>query len=136
MTSGSVDVCSVLQEAQFVGSLLRVDATWVYLWGSLPPWGAARERPEFDIKLPFDAPLMISLQGYVLMSFPQGDSCARQHRLEIRIFPFLGELPKAIEPHLSICQLYCWKLRPRKWSSLTISSLEPIMVTAIQVGFP
>ena len=41
-TTDSMDGCNVLPETQFVGSRLRVDATWVLsVGGSLPPWGAA-----------------------------------------------------------------------------------------------
>ena len=52
------------------------------------------------------------------------------------VFPFLGELLKAIEPHLPICQFYRWQLDPNKWPSPTTFSLDPIIVTAILVGFP
>ena len=84
-----------------------------YLWGSVPPWGAAGERYEFSIKPPLGAPLLIFPQGYLLKSFPQVDTSARQRGLEIRVFPLLGELPKAIEPHLPVCQLYRWQLGPK-----------------------
>ena len=43
---------------------------------------------------------MIFPQGHLLKCFPQWDTSARQQRLEIRVFPLLGELPKDIEPHL------------------------------------
>ena len=56
----SMDGCNVLLEIQFVGTRLRVDTTWVLsMGGSLPPWGAAGERSEFNIKPPLGAPLMI-----------------------------------------------------------------------------
>ena len=61
---------------------------------------------------------------------------ARQQGFEIRVFPLLGELPKAIEPHLPVCQLYRWQLGPNMWSSPTTKSLDPIVVTARRVGFP
>ena len=80
--------------------------------GSLPPWGAAGERSEFNIKPPIGAPLLIFPRGYLLNSFPQVDTSARQRGVEIRVFPLLGELPKAIEPHLPVCQLYRWQLGP------------------------
>ena len=80
------------------------------------------------------------------------DSSARQWGFEIRVFPLLGELPKrqrllqkqkqkqklpkAIEPHLPVCQLYRWQLGPNMWSSPTTKSFDPIVVTALQVGFP
>ena len=63
------------------------------------------------------------------------DTSARQRGFEIRVFPLLGELPKAIEPHLPACQLYRWHLGPNMWSSPTTKSLDPIEVTALQVGF-
>ena len=55
----------------------------------------------------------------------------RQHLV---IVHFL--LPKAIELHLPVCQLYCWQLCPNKWSSSMARFLHPIIVTAIWVGFP
>ena len=70
------------------------------------------------------------------MSFPQGDTIARQRGLEIRILSLLGELPMAMEPHLSICQLYRWKLGPNMCSSPTTKSCDPIVVMALLVGFP
>ena len=96
-----MDGCNVLPETQFVGTRLRVDTTRVFsVRGSLPPWGTAGERSEFNIKPPLGAPLLIFPRGYLLKSFPQVDTSARQRGFEIRIFPLLGELPKAIEPHL------------------------------------
>ena len=67
-----------------------------------------RERSEFDIKPTLGAPLLIFPRGYLQKSFPQVDTSARQRGFEIRVFPLIGELSKAIEPHLPICQLYCW----------------------------
>ena len=85
---------------------LRVDTTRVFLWeGSIPPWGAAGERSEFSIKLPLGAPLLIFPRGYLLKSFPQVDTSARRRGFEIRVFPLLGDLPKAIEPHLPVMPL-------------------------------
>ena len=63
------------------------------------------------------------------------DTSARQRGFEIRVFPLQGEQPKAIEPHLPVCQLYRWQLGPNMWSSPKITSLDPIVVTALQVGF-
>ena len=65
--------------------------------------GADGERPEFDIKLPIRVPILIFSQVYLFRSFPQWDAFARQQGFEIRVFPLLGELPKAILRHLSIC---------------------------------
>ena len=64
------------------------------------------------------------------------DTSARQRGFEIKVFPLIGELPKAIEPHLPFCQLYRWQLGPNMWSSPTTKSLNPIVVTALRVGFP
>ena len=70
------------------------------------------------------------------MSLPQVDTSARQRGFEIRVFALLGELPTAIEPHLPVCQLHRWQLGPNMWSSPTTKSLDPIVVTALRVGFP
>ena len=102
------------------------------MWGVSFPLG---ELPEINIKPPLGAPLLIFPRGYLLKSLPQVDTSARQRGFEIRVFPLLGELPKAIEPHLPICQLYRWKLGPNMWSSPTTKSLDPIVVTALRVGF-
>ena len=108
-----------------------------FLCGGFPsPWGNAGERSEFNIKPPLGAPLMIFPIGYLLKSFPQVDTSARQRGFEIRAFPLLGELPKAIEPHLPVCQLYRWQLGPNMWSAPTTKSLDIIVVTALRVGFP
>ena len=101
-----------------------------YLWGvwgggNLPPCGAAGERSEFNIKPPLGAPLLIFTRGYLLKSFSQVDTSTRQQGFEIRVFSFLGELPKAIKPHLPVCQLYHWQLGHNMWSSLTTKSLDP-----------
>ena len=107
-----------------------------YLWGSLPPCGAAGERSKSNIKPPLGAPLLIFPRDYLLKSFPQVDTSARQRGFEIRVFLLLGELPKAIEPHLPVCQSYRWQLGPNMRSSPTNKSLDPIVVTALRVGFP
>ena len=54
----------------------------------------------------------------------------------IRVFTLLGELPKAIELLLPVCQLYRWQLGHNMWSSPTTKLLDPIVVTALRVGFP
>ena len=72
-------VPNLLPETKFVGPCLRMDATQVFFcWKFLSPMGAAGERPEFDIKTPLGAPFLILPQGYLLKSFPQGDTSARQ----------------------------------------------------------
>ena len=113
--TGTVDCCCVLPETQIVGTRLRVETTRVISGGDfLSPMGAAGERPEFDSKPPSGAPLQIFPRGHLLISFPQGDTSARQRRFEIGVFPLLGELPKAIEPHLPAYQLCRWKICPNK----------------------
>ena len=104
--------------------------------GSLPHWRAAGERSEYNIKPPLGVPLLIFPRGYLLKSFPQVDASARQWGFEIRVFPLKGELQKVIQPHLIVCQLYCWQLGPNMWSLPTTKSLDPIVVTALWVGFP
>ena len=71
-------------------------------WGLPSPWGAAGERSEFNIKSPLGVPLLIFPRGHLLKPFPQVDTSARQRGFEIRVFPLLDELPKAIEPHLPV----------------------------------
>ena len=101
----SMDGCNVLPETQFIGTRLRVDITQVLsVRGSNHPWGAAGERSEFNTKPPIGAPLLIFPRGYLLKSFPQVDTSARQRGFEIRVFPLLGELPRAIEPHLPVLE--------------------------------
>ena len=51
--------------------------------GTLPPWGAAGERSEFNVKPPLRAPLLIFLRGYLLKSFPLVDAPARQRRITL-----------------------------------------------------
>ena len=110
-----MDGCNVLLETQFVGTRLCVDTTRVlYVVGSLPPWGVGGERPEFNIKLPLGPQLLIFPRGYLLKYFPQDSG-----GLKSEFFPHLGELLKAIEPHLPIWQLCPWQLGPNMWSSPT-----------------
>ena len=49
------------------------------------------------------------------------------------VFLLLGELPKAIEPHMPVCQLYRWQLGPNMWSLPTTKSLDTIVVTVLRV---
>ena len=104
--------------------------------GSNPQWVAAGEKSEFNIEPPLGAPLLIFPRGYLLKYFPQVDASARQRGFEIRVFPLLGELPKAIESHLPVCQLYRWQLGPNMCSSPSTKSLDPIVDTALRVDFP
>ena len=128
--------CNVLPETQFVGTRMRVDTTRVLSVGATFPLAEQPERSEFNIKPPLGAPLLIFPQGYLLKSFPRVDTSVRQRGFEIRVFPLLGELPKAIEPHLPVCQLYRRQLGPNMWTSPTTKSFDPIVVTALRVGFP
>ena len=132
-----MDGCNVLPETQFVGTRLRVEITRVLsVGGSIHPWVAAGERSEFNIKPSLGAPLLIFPRGYLLKFFRQVDTSARQRGFEIRVFPLLGEQPKAIEPHLPVCQSFRWQLSSTMWSSPTTKSLDPIVVTALRVSFP
>ena len=108
----------------------------LYLWGVPSPLGAVGERSELNIKPPLRAPLLIFPRDYLLKSFPQVDTTARQQGCEIGVFPLIGELPKAIEPHQPICKLNCSQLGPNMCSSHTTKSLDPIVVTTLRVGFP
>ena len=79
-----MDGYNVLPKTQFVGTRLRVDTTWVLSVGGTPfPWGADRERSVLHIKPPLGAPLTIFPRGYLLKSFPQVDTSARQRGFEI-----------------------------------------------------
>ena len=103
--------------------------------GSLPLMGAAREKTDFDIKLPFVAPILIFPRGHLLIYFAQGDTSLKQWVFEIIVFPLLGELPKAIESCLPIWQLLHWQLGSIKWSPPMTKSFDPIVVTVLRVGF-
>ena len=71
--TGSVDGCSILPENHLVGTILHMDITLVLsVDGSLTPWGAARERSRFNVKPPFEVPLLIFPRGYLVKSFPEG----------------------------------------------------------------
>ena len=56
------------------------------------------------IKLRLGDPLMILPRHCLLNCFSQGDTSARQRGIELRALTLLGELSKAIEPHLSVYQ--------------------------------
>ena len=53
--------------------------------------------------------------------FSTSVSSARQRELEI---PLLGELPKAIEPHLPVCQLYRWQLGPNNLCTISVLHVD------------
>ena len=48
------------------------------------PKGASDEMPEFYIKLPLEAPLLIFHRSYLLKSFPHGDTSARHRGFEMK----------------------------------------------------
>ena len=134
--TGSVHGGNIPPETQFIETRLRVDTTPVLsIGGSLPNMGAAGERPDIDVKPRLGAPLMIFPRDYLLKSYTQGDSSARQRGFEIRV-PLLSELPKAVEPHLPVCQLYHWQLGHNVWSSTTTGRKTPIVAAAHRVDFP
>ena len=130
-----MDGCNVLPKTQFVGTRLHVDTTRVLSVGVSFPLVELPERSEFNMKPPLGAQLLIFPQDYLLKSSTTG-YFRKTVGCEIRVFPLLGELPKAIEPQTHGCQLYRWKLGPNMWSSPTTKSLDPIVVTALRAGFP
>ena len=87
--------CLKQNETHFVGTRLRMDTTQALsVAGILPSMGAAGERPEFDIMPPLGASVLIFPKGYLLNSFPHGDTSKRLWGFEIRILPLPGELPR------------------------------------------
>ena len=77
-----MDGCNFMPENQFFGTRQRVVTTRVLSVGcSRAPWGAAGEMTEYYIKPPFGAPLRNFPRGYLLKSFPQVDTSARQRGL-------------------------------------------------------
>ena len=90
-TIDSVDGCSVLPETQFFGTHLHADTIQALpVGGFLHTMGTAGEIPEFDIKPPLTAPLMIFRRDYLLNFFPIEDTSTRQQGCEIRVFHLLG----------------------------------------------
>ena len=55
--------------------------------GSIPPMGSAGVRPEFYIKPPLGASVVIFPGGNILRYFPQGNSSVKQMGFDIRVFP-------------------------------------------------
>ena len=98
--------------------------------------GDAGDIPEFDVKPPLGVLLLVFSLGYLLNIFPQRDTSTKQRGFDIRVFLIIGELLKAIEPHLPDWQLYRWHLGPNKWSSPTTKLLDPIVATAPTGGLP
>ena len=97
-----MDGFSDLPKTYLLGRRQRVDTTRVLLVGGLlPHMGAMGENPEFEIDL--GVPFQSFLLGTLLKFLQRGDASAIQLRFEIRVFPLLGELPYAIEPHLPLC---------------------------------
>ena len=75
----TVDDYRVLVESYIVGIRQRVDIELVVSVEGFPSTiGPAGKRPEFYIKSPLGAQLLIYHRGNFLMSFSQGDTSARQ----------------------------------------------------------
>ena len=73
VTTGSMDDCSVRPEAQFAGTRLRVDTTRVLSEGGfLSICRDVEEKPEFGIKMPLGAPLLIFTGDYLVKSSTKG----------------------------------------------------------------
>ena len=108
VTTRSVMVAMSCQRPSLSGPAFAWTPHMFYLWGYPFPIRAAIEWPEFDIKPSLGIPLLIFSCGHLLKSFPHVGTSASQRVFEIIVFPLLGELPKAIEPQLPICQLYRW----------------------------
>ena len=86
----------------------------VNMWGLPFSLGDLPERgPDFSSRL---SPEVSSTSGYFRKTVG----------FEIRAFLLLGELPKAIERHPPVCQLYRWQLGLNMWSSPTTKTLDPI----------
>ena len=108
----------------------HVGTTWVLSVGVPSPlW----EVPEFGIKMPLGAPLLIFPLDYLLESFPQGILLQDSRGLKSEFF--LSYESGQRRSNLT-CQLYHWHLCPRKLFSPMTKSLDPIVVTVLQVGFP
>ena len=99
------------------------------------PMRVAVERPEFDIAPPFGAPLLICPWGYLLMSFPQGDTSARQGGIWNKSFLYHMWAAKGywVPPaHLPVIPLATHSYQVFFDYVITY----PIMVTAFLSGFP
>ena len=120
-----MDGCNVLPETLFAGTRLRVDTTRVVSVGGSPPlWSCWREvrvlhqtafrgsTPDFSSRL---SPEVFSTSGYFRKTVA----------FEIRVFPLLGELPKAIEPHLPVCSYPAGNSVPTCGLRLRPSRLTP-----------
>ena len=124
--TNSVDGCSILPVTLFVRTSLLVDTTRISsVRRSIPTMGAARVthqtafmgfNHDFSLRLSHE---VFSTRGYF----------RKIAGFEIKVFPLLGEMPKAIQPHLHVCQLYRRQLGPNVWFSLMTKSLDPITVT-------
>ena len=78
-----MDDCSVMPVNQFVGHRLCVDIMRAFSVGGIhPPMGAAGESPEFYIKPPLWAPLLIVSRGALPTSIPQWDASAKQREIK------------------------------------------------------
>ena len=143
-----MDGCNVLPDTQFVGTRLRVDTTRVlYVGGTLPPWGAVGERSEFNIQPPLGALLLIFPRGYLLKSFPQVDTSARQRGFKIGVFPCLhikiyichilnayNKLSKTFEMKTLRLKMHLWHSFIRD-QSINQISLFPLSIFKTQNNF-
>ena len=131
-----MDGCNILPETQFAGTRLRVDTTRV-LSVEFPTPLVEQRR---EVRVLHQTAIMGSTPDFSSRLSPEVFSTSGYFRktvgFEIRVFPLLGELPMAIEPHLPVCQLSRWQLGPTTWSSPTTKSFDPIVVAALRVGFP
>ena len=101
--------------------------------------GPTGDRPEFDTIMASHPDLVIfgssdesrlSAEVFSPMGYFR-----KTAGFEIRVFPLLGELPKAIELHLSVCLLCRWQLNPTNKSSPMTKSLHAIVVSVLRVCF-
>ena len=105
----SMNGCNVLPDTWFVGTRICVDLTrFALVGGSLPIMELPERIQSLTTNCLYGLHYSLFLpQRYFLKYSSQDDSLARQRGIG---FPLLGELPKAIEPQLPICQLYRWQL--------------------------
>ena len=125
-TTGSVGICNVLSEPACAWTPHGFN-----LYGFPSTMGAVGECPEFYSKQHLRLHSWYSLEVISWRIFherilPQDSGGFTSDCL------FLGELPKAIESHQPVCQLYHYQLGPTKWSFPMTKSLDPIVDTALR----
>ena len=113
-TTGSVDGCSVLPEAQFFGIRQRVDITWVLsVGGSLPRWNLLERGHSLTPNRHYGLHSCFFLEVTSLSLFHKAILPQDSGDLKV-VFHLLGELPRSMEPHLPACQLCRRQLGPTK----------------------